>query len=293
MGLAREVAALYDLPLKQPTIKLEETGDAIDSLAAVTILDPENCPRYTARMIVDLTVKPSPFWLRRRLLAAGVRAINNLVDVTNYVMLELGQPLHAFDYDQLRGGRIVVRRPQPGEETFVTLDGQNRQLTPDTLLICDAEVPVAIGGIMGGLASEVTPTTRRVLLESAYFNPPSIRRTAKRLGLQSESAYRFERGVDPEGVLVALDRAAQLMAELGGRPDSAGSDRCLSPAAGQPSGPLAAGAGQSGIGDRLGGGRSGQLPAAPAVAGGGNGPRRFYGADSLLPPGSHPGDRSD
>lgn len=215
-GLAREVAALLDLPLKQPSVQVQETEATVASLAGVEILAPEDCPRYTARLLVDLTVKPSPLWLRLRLQAAGLRAINNLVDVTNYVMLELGQPLHAFDFDRLRGGRIVVRRPRPGEEHFVTLDGQTRPLTPETLLICDAEVPVAIGGIMGGLDSEVTPTTCRVLLESAYFNPTSIRRTAKRLGLQSESAYRFERGVDPEGVILALNRAAQLMADLGG-----------------------------------------------------------------------------
>ncbi len=185
------------------------------SWAAVDIEDPENCPRYTARMVVDLQVRPSPFWLRRRLQASGLRAINNLVDVTNYVMLEYGQPLHAFDFNCLRHGRIVVRRPQPQESTFTTLDGQDRPLAWETLLICDAVQPVAIAGVMGGQASEVTSDTRQVLIESAYFNPPSIRRTSKRLGLSSESAYRFERGVDPETVLPALNRAAQLMAELG------------------------------------------------------------------------------
>jgi phenylalanyl-tRNA synthetase beta chain len=215
LGLAREVAALLDVPLHIPPVEFSEDADSTDRWAAVEIEDPENCPRYTARMVVDLQVRPSPFWLRRRLQACGLRAINNLVDVTNYVMMEYGQPLHAFDFTCLRHGRIVVRRPMPQESSFTTLDGQDRPLAWETLLICDAVQPVAIAGVMGGQASEVTGDTRQVLIESAYFNPPSIRRTAKRLGLSSESAYRFERGVDPEGVLPALNRAAQLMAQLG------------------------------------------------------------------------------
>ncbi len=215
LGLAREVAALLDLPLHIPPVEFTEDLEATDRWAAVDIEDPENCPRYTARMVVDLEVRPSPFWLRRRLQACGLRAINNLVDVTNYVMLEYGQPLHAFDFNCLRHGRIVVRRPAPQESSFTTLDGQDRPLVWETLLICDALQPVAIAGVMGGQASEVTGDTRQVLIESAYFNPPSIRRTSKRLGLSSESAYRFERGVDPDGVVPALNRAAQLMAQIG------------------------------------------------------------------------------
>ena len=215
LGLAREVAALLDVPLHVPPVNFAEDAETTDQWAAVDIEDPENCPRYTARMVVDLQVRPSPFWLRRRLQASGLRAINNLVDVTNYVMLEYGQPLHAFDFNCLRHGRIVVRRPYPEESTFTTLDGQDRPLAWETLLICDARNPVAIAGVMGGQASEVTSDTRQVLIESAYFNPPSIRRTSKRLGLSSESAYRFERGVDPDTVVPALNRAAQLMAEFG------------------------------------------------------------------------------
>jgi phenylalanyl-tRNA synthetase beta chain len=215
LGLAREVAALLDVPLHIPPVEFREDTEATDRWAAVDIEDPENCPRYTARMVVDLEVRPSPFWLRRRLQACGLRAINNLVDVTNYVMLEYGQPLHAFDFNCLRRGRIVVRRPTPQESSFTTLDGQDRPLTWETLLICDAMQPVAIAGVMGGQASEVTGDTRQVLIESAYFNPPSIRRTSKRLSLSSESAYRFERGVDPAGVIPALNRAAQLMADFG------------------------------------------------------------------------------
>ncbi|MGQ9922255.1 MAG: phenylalanine--tRNA ligase subunit beta, partial [Desulfobacca sp.] len=215
LGLAREVAALYDVPLHLPQIELIEDPEPVARYAQVTIADPENCPRYTARLVVDLEVRPSPFWLRRRLQVSGLRPINNLVDVTNYVMLEYGQPLHAFDFHCLRQGRIVVRRPGAAETAFTTLDGQSRPLVHETLLICDAEQPVAIAGVMGGLDSEVTTATKQVLIESAYFHPPSIRKTAKRLGLSSESAYRFERGVDPEGVIPALNRAAQLMAALG------------------------------------------------------------------------------
>jgi phenylalanyl-tRNA synthetase beta chain len=214
LGLAREVAALLDQPLRHPEIYLPpapETG----RVARVTILDPVHCPRYAARLLTGLTVKPSPFWLRRRLHLAGLRAINNLVDVTNYVLLEFGQPLHAFDFQRLQGGEIVVRLPKPGEHRFTTLDGADRELDPETLLICDGRQPVALAGIMGGLDSEVTDTTTQVLIESAYFNPRTIRRTSKRLGLSTESSYRFERGVDPDGVIHALERATQLMCQVG------------------------------------------------------------------------------
>ena len=216
LGLAREVAALFRQPLRLPPVDFPEAGESIDQAARVTILDPVACPRYAARLVAGLHVGPSPFWMRHRLNLAGLRAINNLVDVTNYILWELGQPLHAFDFDRLRGGAIVVRLPRPGEEDFVTLDGQERRVDPETLFICDAEGPVALAGIMGGQVSEVSPDTHRVLIESAYFNPPHIRRASKRLGLSTESSYRFERGVDPDGVILALDRAAQLMAALGG-----------------------------------------------------------------------------
>jgi phenylalanyl-tRNA synthetase beta chain len=216
LGLAREVAALFRQPLRHPDSGFPETDEAIDQFAKVTILDPVACPRYAARLLVGLQVGPSPFWMRHRLQFAGLRAINNLVDVTNYVLLELGQPLHAFDFDRLAGGEIVVRMPHRGEETFVTLDDQERRVDPETLFICDGARPVALAGIMGGQESEVAENTHRVLIESAYFNPPHIRRAAKRLGLSTESSYRFERGVDPDGVIRALERAAQLMAALGG-----------------------------------------------------------------------------
>ena len=230
LGLAREVAALLDVPLHVPPVEFAEDAETTDRWAAVDIEDPENCPRYTARMVVDLQVRPSPFWLRRRLQASGLRAINNLVDVTNFVMLEYGQPLHAFDFDCLRHGRIVVRRPRPEESTFTTLDGQDRPLAWETLLICDALQPVAIAGVMGGQASEVTGDTRQVLIESAYFNPPSIRRTAKRLGLSSESAYRFERGVDPDTGPVGFESGGPINGRAGLRPDFTRPHRRLPPA---------------------------------------------------------------
>lgn len=215
VGMAREAAAICGTSVRYPVIAFEETGPPIESLASVTLEDPVGCPRYAARLIQGVTVGPSPAWMKRRLESAGIRSINNIVDVTNYVLLELGQPLHAFDYDRLREGRIVVRRAAPGEK-FVTLDGVERTLFDDTLLICDGQGPVAIAGIMGGLESEITESTTRVFIESAHFQPLGIRRSSRKLGLKTESSYRFERGVDPEGVVRAADRAAQLMQELAG-----------------------------------------------------------------------------
>jgi len=213
IGIAREVAALTGRALHVPTPELREGRVSVEAFVRISVRDPDLCPRYSARLITDVEIGPSPFWLRTRLERAGVRAINNVVDVTNYVMLEYGQPLHAFDYDLLEGGEIVVKRAASGER-FVTLDGGERQLGNDTLMICDAARPIAIGGIMGGLNSEIRESTSRVLLESAYFTPVGIRGTSTALGLQTESSYRFERGVDPEGVLAASRRAASLIAEL-------------------------------------------------------------------------------
>jgi phenylalanyl-tRNA synthetase beta chain len=214
LGIAREVAGLQGTGLKRPAFQLPEARDCIDDHASVDIEAPDHCPRYAARMITDITVAPSPLWLQDRLRSVGLRPINNLVDITNFVMLETGQPLHAFDYDRLAGHRIVVRTARPGEQ-FTTLDGKERQLTPEMLMICDGEKPVAVGGVMGGLNSEIEEGTRRVLLESAYFDPVSIRKTAKKLGLGTDASHRFERGVDPRGTLAAMDRAAALMVELG------------------------------------------------------------------------------
>ena len=215
IGIAREIAAMTGTRVRYPRIDFEEHGEDIDTLTSVTILHPDLCPRYTARMIRDIEIRPSPAWMRMRLEAVGLRAINNVVDVTNFVMMELGQPLHAFDFRSLREGRIVVRGADEGER-FISLDEKTRTLRADTLMICDGVGPVAVAGIMGGLDSEVEDDTTDILLESAYFNPSSIRRSSRLLGMGTDAAYRFERGIDPEGVVRALDRAAQLMADLSG-----------------------------------------------------------------------------
>jgi phenylalanyl-tRNA synthetase beta chain len=215
VGIAREAAVLCGRKLRYPKISFKESAEDIRSLTSVEILDPDFCPRYTARMIKGVKILPSPKWVRERLEAVGLRAINNVVDVTNFVMMELGQPLHAFDFRFLEEGRIVVRRSREGEP-FVSLDGKTRALNAETLMICDGRKPVAIAGIMGGENSEVKEDTETVLLESAYFNPSTIRRGARFLGMGTDAAFRFERGIDPEGVVRALDRAAQLIADLSG-----------------------------------------------------------------------------
>jgi phenylalanyl-tRNA synthetase beta chain len=215
VGVAREAAAILGKELRCPPSAVAENNEEIHGLTSVSIEDPDLCPRYTARIIRNVRIGPSPFWMRRRLEALGLRSINNIVDVTNFVMMELGQPLHAFDFRFLEEGRIVVRRSRAGE-TFVSLDEKERLLQADTLMICDGVKPVAIGGVMGGLNSEIQNDTETILLESAYFNPASIRRTSRGLAMGTDAAFRFERGIDPEGVIRALDRAACLMAELSG-----------------------------------------------------------------------------
>jgi phenylalanyl-tRNA synthetase beta chain len=225
IGVAREVAALTGSRFHPPTPQLREGNTRIEDAVRVSVLDPDLCPRYSARFITGVQIAPSPFWLRNRLERAGVRSINNVVDVTNYVMLEYGQPLHAFDFDLLEGGEIVVKRATEGE-TFVTLDEVERILDKDTLMICDAARPVAIAGVMGGLNSEIRDNTSRVLLESAYFSPGGTRRTSKALGLQTESSYRFERGIDPEGVLDAALQATALIAQLAGGEVARGTIDC-------------------------------------------------------------------
>jgi phenylalanyl-tRNA synthetase beta chain len=215
VGVAREVSAMAGNPLRLPARKVTEAGPAIASQTSITVTEPGLCPRYAARLIRGVTIGPSPDWLVSRLEAVGMRSINNVVDVTNYVLMELGHPLHAFDLRLLRGGCIVVKRAGKGV-TFTTLDGQSRPLDDRDLVICDAEGPVALAGIMGGENSEIRPDTVDILLESAYFNPTSIRRSSKRLGLHTESSHRFERGADVNMVPVALDRAASLILEVAG-----------------------------------------------------------------------------
>ena len=215
VGIARELAALTGARFRLPTIALKESGEAARTLARVRIEAPDLCHRFTARVINGVTVGPSPGWLRARLRAVGLRPISNVVDATNYVLWELGQPLHAYDYETVADGTIVVRRARAGER-FTTLDGQERALDASMLLIADPRRAIGLAGVMGGANTEVTDRTTRILLESAWFAPASIRRTSRALGLRTDAAYRFERGADIEMLVTASARAAALIAELAG-----------------------------------------------------------------------------
>lgn len=221
IGIAREVSALAGNPLKMPSLSTTEDTEDTEKVAKVVVEDTELCPRYTARVIRGVKLGPSPKWMQQRLEASGVRAINNIVDITNYVLLECGHPLHAFDLNLLAGRTIVVRRAKQGEG-LKTIDGKVRTLTPDMLVIADAEKAVALAGIMGGADSEINEKTVDVLLESAWFFPPNVRATSKKIGLKSESSYRFERGADIGICDWASRRAAALMAELAGGKVSGG-----------------------------------------------------------------------
>src|SRR5450432_2589214 len=215
IGIARELAALLNRPLIQPKYSAAESITTAKSVTSVQIDSPQLCPHYTARILQNVKVKPSPQWLTRRLESVGLRPINNIVDVTNYVMFELGQPLHAFDFDKLEGNRIVVRNAKNGE-SIVSIDGHERKLNADMLVIADAQKPVALAGVMGGRDSEVSETTVNILLEAARFDPLSVRTTARRLTMKSDSSYRFERGIDPLLPVRASLRAAQLILETAG-----------------------------------------------------------------------------
>jgi len=213
IGIAREVAALTGQEVRLPDIGYDEKGAPIDQQIAVEIAAPDLCPRYSASLITGVKIAPSPHWLQQRLLAGGMRPINNVVDITNFVMLEYGEPLHAFDYHQIRGEKIIVRRAEEGE-VLVTLDGNRRQLSKDMLVIADAERAVAVAGVMGGAESEMTGQTTAIVLEAASFNPASIYHTGSTLGLPSEARMRFERGISPELTIPALRRATRLIIEL-------------------------------------------------------------------------------
>jgi len=215
IGIAREVAALYGSTLKLPSATFVESDEPIDTLANVEVKDSAKCPRYNARVLRNIVIAPAPLWMRLRLTQAGIRPINNIVDITNYVMLEYGQPLHAFDRTLLKDGRVVVRRAKQGEP-MTTLDGAARKLSPDMLVIADSEKPVALAGVMGGAGSEIRAETREVLLESASFAAAGIRKTSKAIGLSTESSYRFERGVDIGMTDTAGRRAASLMTQHAG-----------------------------------------------------------------------------
>lgn len=216
IGIAREISASTGKPVVYPKIEVKESSkDPISKEVKVYVKNQDNCPRYACRLVRNVKVNPSPEWLRKRLEACGLSSINNVVDIVNMVVLELGQPLHAFDYDTLEGHAILVRDANKGEK-FTTLDGKERILEAEDLLICDANKPVALAGIMGGLNSEVTDNTKNVLLEAAYFSAKAIRKSSKRLALSTDASKRFERGCDPNQVLQALDRAAMLLAQFAG-----------------------------------------------------------------------------
>jgi phenylalanyl-tRNA synthetase beta chain len=215
IGIAREVAALYQRPLRSPMVQEKRAVSPETVPYKIEIRDPDLCPRYVALALDGIRVGASPLWMQRRLEAAGMRPLNNIVDITNYVLLEMGHPLHAFDFDVLRQGKIVVARARQGEK-MRTLDGVDRDLDGEMLLINDGEGPVAIAGVMGGLNSEISPSTTRILLESAYFQPASIRRTSRKLGLSTEASYRFERGADWENTVPAIARACYLIEQLAG-----------------------------------------------------------------------------
>ncbi len=215
IGVAREIGVLVNKKIKLPKVVIKESKTPASKFAKIEILDKEKCPRYSARVIRNIKIGPSPKWLQEILSSVGVRPINNVVDVTNFVLMETGHPLHAFDYDKLSGHKIVVKSALEGEK-FVTLDGKERTLTSDTLMICDADRPIAIAGVMGGANTEISDTTTNILIESAYFNPQNIRRTSKYLGLSTEASYRFERGADIDITVEAANRAAQMIQELAG-----------------------------------------------------------------------------
>ena len=215
LGVARDVAALTGQSLRRPEVEVPEAGGPVTEAVSVTIEAPEQCPRFVGMVVRGVTVGPSPQWLQDRLVAVGLRPISNVVDVTNFVMMETGQPLHAYDLDTLAGSRIVVKLSGAGE-TFTTLDGVERKLPEGTVMVADGEQYVGVAGIMGGLDSEVTEATTNVFIEGAYWDPATIRRTAKALGMQTDASYRFERGADPTGPPFAVARAARLVQEAGG-----------------------------------------------------------------------------
>jgi phenylalanyl-tRNA synthetase beta chain len=215
IGVARDLSAIFNRELKLPEISLSESEQPAEQVASVEIIDSINCPRYCARVILDVDIKESPDWLKNKIKSVGLRPINNIVDITNFILHEIGQPLHAFDLDLLADKKIIVQSLDSTIE-FTTLDSKKRELPAGSLMICDAKREVAIAGIMGGENSEITESTKNILIESAYFNPSSIRKTSKLTQLQTDSSYRFERGTDPNITKYAAERAAQLIFELAG-----------------------------------------------------------------------------
>ena len=214
IGIAREAAATFRLPFCPPVVKKTGNDEDVHDYVKVTVKDPDLCPRYCARVVKNIHIAPSPQWMQRRLAANGIRPINNLVDITNYIMEEYGQPMHAFDYDTIAGHEIIVKRAEPGEK-FTTLDGQERQLDEDVLMICDGEKSVGIAGIMGGENSMITDSVKTMLFEAACFDGTNIRLSSKRIGLQTDASGKFDKGLDPNNAEAAINRACQLIEELG------------------------------------------------------------------------------
>ena len=214
LGIAREAAVTFHKPFVPPVVNVHENGENVNDYIKVEVKDPDLCPRYCARVCTNIKIAPSPKWMQRRLAASGIRPINNLVDITNYVMEEYGQPMHAYDLSTIAGGQIIVRRAKDGDE-FQTLDGQMRKLDSEVLMICDAEKEVGIAGIMGGENSKITDDVKTVLFEAACFNGTNIRKSAKRIGLRTDASGKFEKGLDPNNSVEAINRACQLIQELG------------------------------------------------------------------------------
>lgn len=214
LGVAREAAATFNKDFVMPPVKKVGNSEDVNDYVKVDVQATDLCPRYTARLVRNIRLAPSPEWMQRRLAASGIRPINNIVDITNYVMEEYGQPMHAYDYDTLAGGKIIVRRAEEGEE-FVTLDGQTRKLDPSILMICDAEKSVGVAGIMGGENSKITDDVKTMLFEAACFDGTNIRLSAKKIGMRTEASGKFEKGLDPNLASEAIDRACQLIEELG------------------------------------------------------------------------------
>lgn len=214
IGIAREAAATFDKPFCPPVVTVKENDEKVEDYVSVEVQDKDLCTRYCARVCTNIKIGPSPKWMQRRLAASGIRPINNLVDITNYVMEEYGQPMHAFDLDTIAGHKIIVRRAKDGDE-FQTLDGQMRKMDHDVLMICDAEKEIGIAGIMGGENSKITDDVKTVLFEAATFNGPNIRKSAKRIGLRTDASGKFEKGLDPRNAEDAINRACQLIVELG------------------------------------------------------------------------------
>ena len=214
VGLAREAAVTFGKPLNLKAPEFHGSADKLSDSLSVSVENATLCPRYIAGMVKNVKIGPSPRWMRERLRASGVRPINNLVDITNYVMLEYGQPMHAFDQRYIKDGKIVVRNAKDGE-TITTLDGQERQLSPEMLIIADAEKPIAVAGVMGGEYSGIMDDTNTVIFESAYFEPVQVRRTAKKLGMRTDASARYEKGLDPDGCPRTLKRAMELVELLG------------------------------------------------------------------------------